>query len=393
MGDRSRRNEGDNRQKHDNNERPNRNETAPNKELSPAPYRARQRQHRGGRGRFRHVYSALDLGTNNCRLLVAKPTKDGFRVIDAFSRIVRLGEGVTASNILSEEAMDRAISALSVCAKKMNRRGVTRARSVATEACRKADNGQHFIDRVARETGIELDIIASKEEARLAATSCAPLIAPDARNALVFDIGGGSTELMWLKVKEGQPNDSSPDSRIEIEAWTSLRDGVVTIAEEYGGFDVTPESYERMVEKVEKQLKIFEQDHDLNQQIASGRVQMIGTSGTVTTLAGVHLNLPRYDRQQVDGLWLSFEQARGVSQRLAEMTYKQRTYHPCIGHQRADLVVAGCAIFEAICRTWPVGELRVADRGLREGILHSLMQDADGEVETNNMARKQFRTE
>jgi len=337
------------------------------------------RRNRRPRGRYRHIFSAIDLGTNNCRLLVAKPTKNGFRVIDAFSRIVRLGEGISNSDRLSNEAMDRALIALDVCAKKMHRRGVTRGRSVATEACRKAVNGEEFIDRVRRETGIELDVIASQEEARLAAASCAPLITSNAENALVFDIGGGSTELMWVKVKEAPTRRQSPESWIEIEAWTSLSDGVVTIAEEYGGFDVTPEIYRRMVEKVQNQLKSFEQANNLNRQIASGKVQMIGTSGTVTTLAGVHLNLPRYDRQQVDGLWLSFEQANKVSQKLAAMSYQQRSFHPCIGQQRADLVIAGCAIFDAICRTWPVGELRVADRGLREGILHSLMQAADQE--------------
>ncbi len=300
-------------------------------------------------------------------------------MIDAFSRIVRLGEGVSTSGRLSSAAMDRAVAALSICAAKMRRRGVTRARAVATAACREADNGDEFLSRVKTETGIELDIIECQEEARLAAASCAPLIAPEARNALVFDIGGGSTELMWLKVKPGSAPRRSPESGIEIEAWTSLSDGVVTIAEQYGGFDVTPESYERMVAKVQNQLHTFEATHGLNDRIAGGSVQMIGTSGTVTTLAGVHLNLPKYDRRQVDGLWLTFDQAAEVSRRLAEMSYKQRSYHPCIGQQRADLVIAGCAIFEAICRTWPIGELRVADRGLREGILHSLMQDADRE--------------
>ena len=342
---------------------------------TPLPPNTRRR--RRWSGRFRHIYAALDLGTNNCRLLVARPTRDGFRVIDAFSRIVRLGEGVSHSNRLSTDAMERTLAALSVCAGKMQRRRVTRARSVATAACRTARNGSEFIDRVRRETGINLDLIECGEEARLAASSCAPLILPEAQNALVFDIGGGSTELMWLKVKQRTSGPCLPPHGIEIEAWTSLSEGVVTIAEAFGGFEISPGAYERMIAKVQTQLKGFEDAHGLNRSIASGRVQMIGTSGTVTTLAGVHLNLPRYDRQRVDGLWLSFDQASRVSRKLAEMSYDERSRHPCIGRQRADLVVAGCAIFEAICRTWPVGELRVADRGLREGILHSLMQQAD----------------
>ncbi len=336
---------------------------------------ARRRRHRPGR--FQHIYAAIDLGTNNCRLLVARPTGDGFRVIDAFSRIVRLGEGVSKSNRLSDDAMERTLAALSVCADKMARRRVTRSRSVATAACRSAVNGGAFIDRVRAETGIDLNVIECSEEARLAATSCAPLILPEARNALVFDIGGGSTELMWLKVKDKPPGRSPPHHGIEIIAWTSLSEGVVTIAEEFGGIEILPGVYEKMIAKVQNQLKGFEDEHCLNRMIAGGRVQMIGTSGTVTTLAGVHLDLPRYDRQRVDGLWLTFGQASRISRRLAEMSYDERSGHPCIGRQRADLVVAGCAIFEAICRTWPVGELRVADRGLREGILHSLMQQAD----------------
>ncbi len=325
------------------------------------------RQHRGGR--WAHTYAALDLGTNNCRLLVAKPTRDGFRVIDAFSRIVRLGEGVGASGRLSNEAMARTVSALKICARKMRRRGVTRSRNVATQACREAGNCDEFLDLVQRETGLRLDIISSGEEARLAVDGCAPLLDPAARHALVFDIGGGSTELTWLRVPGGGGG--------EVAAWMSLPCGVVTLAERYGGIDVSADIYERMVGEVRSVLQRFDAEHGLRGVLARDPVQMLGTSGTVTTLAGVHLGLPRYDRSQVDGLWLSFDHAFDAAERIRAMSYDARAANPCIGRERADLVVAGCAILAAICRTWPVGRLRVADRGVREGLLLAMMQAAD----------------
>ena len=328
---------------------------------------AGDRRRRGGR--WGHTYAALDLGTNNCRLLVAKPTRDGFRVIDAFSRIVRLGEGVGVTGRLSNDAMARTISALKICARKMRRRGVTLSRNVATQACRQAENCDEFLDRVHCETGLQLDIISSGEEARLAVDGCAPLLDPAARQALVFDIGGGSTELTWLRVPHG--------GRVEVIAWMSLPCGVVTLAERYGGIDVSADLYERMVGEVRTVLQRFDDEHGLGGVLARDRVQMLGTSGTVTTLAGVHLGLPRYDRSRVDGLWLSFDHAFDVSERIRAMSYDARAANPCIGRERADLVVAGCAILAAICRTWPVGRLRVADRGVREGLLLAMMQAAD----------------
>ena len=342
----------------------------------------RRRAAKAKRGRFAHVYSALDLGTNNCRLLVAKPTRDGFRVIDAFSRIVRLGEGIDDDRLLSVEAMDRTIDALHICARKMRAGGVTRARCVATEACRAARNGADFVARVKAETGLELDVIASAEEASLAAAGCAPLVKRGARHALIFDIGGGSTELIWLRMPHPRARGERRRRRVSqrIQAWTSIPVGVVTLAERFGGHDVDRRAYEAMIADVAEDLHVFERMYELRPRMADGRAQLIGTSGTVTTIAGVFLDLPRYDRRQVDGIWLERADAIAVSEKLVAMSYAERAAHPCIGNERADLVLAGCAIFEAICRIWPVKRFRVADRGLREGILQSLMQDADGEV-------------
>lgn len=313
----------------------------------------------------RPVLAALDLGTNNCRLLVARPSGGGFRIIDAFSRIVRLGDGLSSSGRLSEAAMERTVAALKVCAEKMRRRGVTHARSVATDACRRAGNCSEFIDRVRRETGIEIEIISTREEAELAFNGCAPLLDSGFARAIVFDIGGGSTEIGWLALRPGRPP--------RLDAWTSVPYGVVNLTERHGGDCIGPERYEAMVAEIAAHLRPFEAAHGIARHVAQGTVQMLGTSGTVTTLAGVHLGLRRYDRAVVDGCYLDFAVIQAISIELAALDCARRAESPCIGPERADLVVAGCAILEAICRQWPVGRLRVADRGVREGILFALL--------------------
>ena len=318
-----------------------------------------------GRARQHDVLAALDLGTNNCRLLVARPVREGFRVIDAFSRIVRLGEGVAGSGQLSEEAIERTIDALRVCCGKMRRRGVTRFRAVATEACRKADNGADFLLLAAGEAGIELEVITPKEEAQLAFAGCLPLLDPEIDGALVFDIGGGSTELAWT------PRSGS-DGREQIEVF-SVPLGVVNLAEKYGGDSYGGGVYERMVEAVVEQLLPFDQEFQISKSIERGELQMVGTSGTVTTLGGLKLDLQRYVRDQVDGMFLDVVETLDMGRELASMDFNERASQPCIGKERADLVVAGCAILEAICRIWGVERLRVADRGVREGILLGLL--------------------
>ncbi|MBI3451368.1 MAG: Ppx/GppA family phosphatase [Rhodospirillales bacterium] len=313
-------------------------------------------------------FAALDLGTNNCRLLVAESAPGGFRVVDAFSRIVRLGERLSATGELALAAMDRTVEALHVCAGKLRRRGVGRYRGVATEACRQARNGGAFVARVAAETGIEFEIIDPQEEIGLALAGCASLLSDDKPHAILFDIGGGSTEVTWL-------------ARCQENGWVivdtvSLTCGVVSFAERFGGDRVTAEGYGAMVDEIAARLTPFEARHDIARRVADGAVQMVGTSGTVTTLAGVRMNLPRYDRALVDGSWLCFDEISAVNRDLAALDWDARAAHPCIGPERADLVVAGCAILDAICRLWPVGRLRVADRGLREGILLGLMREA-----------------
>ena len=326
------------------------------------------------------VYAALDLGTNNCRLLVARPSRRGFVVVDAFSRIIRLGEGVSTTGRLSEVAMRRTIEALQVCSRKMQRRSVRRSRLIATQACRSAENADEFIDRVRCKTGLELEIIDQETEARLAVSGCASLLEADSTGALVFDIGGGSSELIWLDLrgqKRGARNSLQDRLAAQscISCWTSLPIGVVTIAEKFGGHNVTPEIFEQMVAYVMGLLEDFEHKNRIAEQLAGGRAYLLGTSGTVTTLAGIYLGLPFYDRRKVDGCWLSSVDVRDVSRVLVKMDYDRRAAQPCIGTERADLVLGGCAILEAIMRMWPCERLRVADRGLREGILATLMAE------------------
>jgi exopolyphosphatase/guanosine-5'-triphosphate,3'-diphosphate pyrophosphatase len=326
------------------------------------------------------AYAALDLGTNNCRLLVARPSRRGFKVIDAFSRIIRLGEGVAASRQLSEEAIGRTIEALKICAMKMRRHRVARAGLVATEACRLAGNAPQFLSRVRSETDLDIQIVTREAEARLAVSGCASLIDAQSDLVLVFDIGGGSSELVWLDLTRGRRRARSahlerPHVEDCIAAWTSLPAGVVTLAERYDCRFVDAETFEAMVEHVTALLEPFEAGHGLRRRMAGRRTQLLGTSGTVTTVAGVHLDLPRYDRRRVDGCWLDAWQARAVTARLLASSYAERVAQPCIGRERADLVLAGCAILEAVLRTWPCDRLRVADRGLREGILATLMAE------------------
>jgi exopolyphosphatase / guanosine-5'-triphosphate,3'-diphosphate pyrophosphatase len=317
-------------------------------------------------------YAAIDLGTNNCRLLIARPYGTGFRVVDAFSRIVRLGEGLEASGELSEAAMVRTVDALKVCAGKLAQRRVAAGRAVATEACRRAVNCASFLERVRDDTGIELEIISTAEEARLVVSGCAPLLHPRVPYAIVFDIGGGSTEIVWLR-QGGRRNAAHNISQPELFGSISLPFGVVTFTERFGGVEVTPAIYRAMVDEAEAALAPFERQHRIRHHIAARRVQMIGSSGTVTTLAGIHLALPRYIRAMVDGSTLTFAQIDKVSSYLVGLDLAGRAASPCVGRERADLVLSGCAILDAICATWPIGQLRVADRGIREGILFDLM--------------------
>jgi exopolyphosphatase/guanosine-5'-triphosphate,3'-diphosphate pyrophosphatase len=326
------------------------------------------------------IYGALDLGTNNCRLLLARPSRRGFRVVDAFSRIIRLGEGVSQTGRLSDLAMSRTMEALKVCASKLQRHNVKRTRLVATQACRVAANGPEFIAMVKDNFDLDIEILTPEIEAHLAVAGCATLIDPNTDYVLVFDIGGGSSEIIWLDMTRLGTRQDVLSGRGDVDdaivAWESLPVGVVTLAERFGGRDVSEESFAAMSDAVMKLLLPFEAKHNFRERTAGKPVHFLGTSGTVTTIAGVMLGLERYDRKRVDGIWLGKPDIEKVTTDLLAHSYDERVLQPCIGRERADLVLAGCAILDAIMRLWPSDRLRVADRGLREGILmHLMMED------------------
>ncbi len=318
---------------------------------------------RAGAGGF----AAIDLGTNNCRLLVGLPSGDGFRVIDSFSRIVRLGEGLHRHGRLSASAMDRAIAALQAIASRLERRPVRSLRAVATEACRQAANGAEFLARAESETGLRFDLISTREEAELALESCAPLLMSGGRRALLFDIGGGSTELAWVRLGGPAP---------ELIGYDSLPIGVVSLAERFGAAGFTADGFQAMVDDVAARLRAFESIHCIAHETRLGGVRLLGTSGTVTTLAGVALNLARYRRPLVDGIVLSTEAVDGALGVLRGLGRDGLAAHPCVGPDRVEFVLPGCAVFEAIRQTWPMAEVTVADRGLREGMLLRMMRQA-----------------
>lgn len=331
------------------------------------------------------AYAALDLGTNNCRLLVATPSADGFRVIDSYSRIVRLGEGLHETGMLSEAAMERAMMALHACAARLGRRPMRDVRAIATEACRRAGNGAAFLARVKAETGITFDIITPREEAELALDSCRPLLAGasgggDARRALLFDIGGGSTELGWIRM--------DPGGVPQLCGYVSLPLGVVTLADQFGPAGFTEAGFEAMVDEVAGRLMGFEAVHCIAQEIRSGSVLLLGTSGTVTTLAGIALGLSRYRRMAVDGHVLSGEDAHAALRTLQAMGREGLAQHPCVGPDRVEFVLPGCAVFAAIIRLWPASRVVVADRGLREGMLLRMIRADRGRTPQREGGRR-----
>jgi exopolyphosphatase/guanosine-5'-triphosphate,3'-diphosphate pyrophosphatase len=335
------------------------------------------------------AYAALDLGTNNCRLLIARPSgQRDFTVIDAFSRVVKLGEDLATTGRLSDAAMDRALGALSICADKLKRRKVRLARSVATEACRRAVNGSDFIERVRRETGIVLDIISAEEEARLAVLGCHILLEQGEGPAVIFDIGGGSTELVLLEP-------GAPETRRvpRILDWQSVPWGVVSLTDTVGRGENCDAA--RAARYGEMRRIVSDSFAPFAERVAGAAAQddirLLGTSGTVTTLASLHLELPQYDRKAVDGLIVPAQSMRTISATLSQMSPAQRSELPCIGQDRADLVVAGCAILESILDLWPADRLGVADRGIREGILRSLMA-AERQSERSLRALQQLRS-
>lgn len=319
------------------------------------------------------MFAAVDLGTNNCRLLIAEPQGKRFRVVDSFSQIVRLGEGLSSSGRLSDDAIARTFSALKEIRKKIKDYPVKRVRCVATQACRAAENGREFIDQVQKETGLTFKVISPKEEAQLAVIGSLDLIDPKKEISLVVDIGGGSTELCWVDAKAAEEAGlKGALDRIPMLAWASFPIGVVTLSELFPERN-DPDWYPAMLDHARSTMEAFKRGRNLSKRFEDGEGHLIGTSGTVTSLCAVHLNLDRYIRSIVDGSTLTHKDAMAARGRLSGMTREERAQIPCIGDGRSDLVLAGCAIMEAVWDLWPSESMRVADRGLREGMLLSLI--------------------
>lgn len=324
---------------------------------------------KGGRTKRRALcVAALDLGTNNCRLLIASPARGGnLRIVDSFSRIVRLGEGMAQSGELSSEAIERTIAALKICSDHIRAAGAKRVRAIATEACRRARNSGDLLARARTEAGIELEIVSTAEEARLAALGCAPLIAPKAEGALIFDIGGGSTEMIWMK--------RGPDGVPAVVSSHSEPTGVVTLSEEWGVRPTDRTGYRTMRALMIERFGPWRAKMDRIAPFDPATHHLLGTSGTVTTLAGIALGLERYDRRRVDASWHRCADVVAVIDRLLDLDLEGRAAVGCVGPDRADLIVPGCAIFDAVLNLWPCAQLRVADRGLREGMLRELLAE------------------
>ena len=325
------------------------------------PHKSRKNHHKS---QSRETYAAIDLGTNNCRLLIVEPQGNSFKVIDSFSRIVRLGEGLESSNKLSADAMQRTIDALRVCATKIRRHRVRWMRCVATEACRRAENGQAFINQIEKSTRLRFEIIDGKDEAELAAIGCGALFDRQFPHAIVFDIGGGSTEITCLSLKKG---------RYELQDMISLPLGVVRLSEKYDGKNMSQEIYTQIRDEAEKTIRSFAEKQKFHADNLND-IQLIGTSGTVTTLAAIHKGLKKYNRNIVDGAVMKRGEVVAVIQSLMNMSHEERQNNNCIGKERADLVLSGCAVLEAIIRAWPLESVKIADRGIREGILLRLIR-------------------
>lgn len=338
------------------------------------------------------LYAALDLGTNSCRMLIAEPKGAGFQVVDSFSKSVQLGLGLEKSGKLSRGSMSRTVQAMRICQQKLKQHKVRRMRLVATEACRRALNAKEFVQRIQRETGLCLDIIKPEEEARLAVVSCAPLVSPKTENLLVVDIGGGSTELVWLDLSQ-VPRLDRPQSIMRLHSgfdqgapegsgarvvdWISVPLGVATLREQFNDVEDDAARFALMSWFFEENLADFSPYHATE---PTERFQIIGTSGTVTTVAASHLGLKRYDRTKVDGLRMTSEQIDKVIRSYLALGPGGRRADPRIGSDRHALIMSGAAILQALMRCWPTNRLSVADRGLREGLLYAQMS-ADGVLE------------
>lgn len=298
--------------------------------------------------------ATIDLGSNTVRLLVADVEGPGrWRVVAEHQTVTRLGEGLAATGALGEVPMARTLAVVRDYVARGAALGATETRIVATSAVREAANGSVFAAAVERATGWRVRVVSGEDEARLTLLGVRHGVGPLAGPVVVFDIGGGSTEYI---LADGE----------QVRATASLRLGVVPLAERYPFPERVDRSrYAALLREVMRQLA-----RELPAEILSARpAHLVGTAGTVTTLAALDLGLPRYDAGRVQGHRLSRAAIERLGARLGSLTVGERAALPCLEPGRADLIVPGVAIVMATLDCLGVDGLTVSDSGLREGIL------------------------
>ena len=335
------------------------------------------------------IIAAIDLGTNSCRLLVARVNVAGIRtnyfrsrpkpvawkVIDSFAKVVRLGEGMYSHDELSHDAIERTMEALSICRKKLDKYNMHSMRAVATEACRRATNKEVLVNRAREELGLNLEVICAEEEARLALKGCSAILDSRIPYGIVFDIGGGSTEVILVRLK--RENKRSPGYAVPFDVIDSISIpyGVVTTTEAVDLADNQEYVHKMLHEKITDMLSEFVSKNKIIELIKNNEIQVAGSSGTVTTLAAYHLGLAQYERRLVDGMTISYEDLHIVIEKIFAMDKQGSLEESTVGFGRADYVLTGSVILKALCEVIPAKTMRIADRGVREGILIDLMLD------------------
>jgi len=298
--------------------------------------------------------AAIDLGTNTVRLLVTEADRTAaWRVIDQDQRVTRLGEGLRTSGTLGDQAMARTTTAVVEYVERAARAGATDVLVCATSAVRDADNGAAFVQMLERRTGRPVRVVSGDEEARLTLRGVLYGLPPIAGPLIVFDIGGGSTEFI---LAEGGA----------LSLAVSLRLGVVSLAERFPfPATVDRDRYAELTNEVRAHLAT-----GLPPAVRQRRADLlVGTAGTVTTLAALDLGLRAYDSRRVQGHRLSRRAIEALGERLGALSMAERAALPCLEPGRADLIIPGLAIVEATLECVGVETLIVSDYGFREGII------------------------
>jgi len=307
--------------------------------------------------------ATIDVGSNTVRLLVADAGEaSAWRVLDEAQQVTRLGEGLAAAGVLGEAPAARTLAVVRAYAERGRRAGAARVRIVATSAVREAANGRAFAATIERATGVALRVVSGEEEARLTLLGVRRGLGDPAGALVVCDIGGGSTEYI---LAEGA----------RVRALASLRLGVVPLAERFAFPEAVDRArYDALRAEVRGRL-----ERELPTPFRGARgARLVGTAGTVTTLAALDLGLARYDAARVQGHRLGRAAVEAQLRRLGALPVAARGALPCLEPGRADLIVPGVAIVQATLDCLGAEALTVSDWGLREGILLDALEGDAG---------------